>query len=132
MRKIDTGLGREIDAALEELYALYDRKVIDWFAGLWDGEIGGFYYSVSARDHEGFLPDILGYAAVPTFPPILSGGEGWLDFTSIPDPRARLNAKYLAIAVSGHLLSNRFRYHTMEEAVADILEVSLDFLNRLP
>lgn len=58
MRKIDTGLGREIDAALEELYALYDRKVIDWFAGLWDGEIGGFYYSVSARDHEGFLPDI--------------------------------------------------------------------------
>ena len=56
--KIETGLGREIDEAIAELYELYDPRVIDWFAGLWDGEIGGFYYSNSARDYEGFLPDI--------------------------------------------------------------------------
>ena len=56
--KIETGLGQQIDEAIAELYKLYDPRVIDWFAGLWDGNVGGFYYSNSARDHEGFLPDI--------------------------------------------------------------------------
>ena len=56
--KINTGISREIDEALEELYSLYDRSVIEWFAGLWDPQAGGFYYSNSARDYEGFLPDI--------------------------------------------------------------------------
>ena len=79
----------------------------------------------------GFLPDILGYAAVPTFPPILSGGESWLDFTSIPDEDKRLKAKYLAVILSRHLLLNRFKYHTMEEAAEDILKAALNFLNQL-
>lgn len=107
---------------------------VSFFKEYWEKDAKACYRKCPPwRDKliEGFLPDILGYAAVPTFPPILSGGEGWLDFTSIPDPKARLNAKYLAIAVSGHLLTNRFRYHSMEEAAADILKVSLDFLNRL-
>ena len=29
-----------------------------WYAGLWEPRIGGFYFSNSARDHEGFLPDL--------------------------------------------------------------------------
>lgn len=58
MKKIETGLGKEIDEALELLYENYDNRLIEWFGGLWDGEIGGFYYSASARDHEGFLPDV--------------------------------------------------------------------------
>ena len=58
MKKIETGLGREIDEALGELYALYDDRLLSWFAGLWDNRGGGFYYSNSARDYEGFLPDV--------------------------------------------------------------------------
>ena len=37
----------------------YDpEKLIRWWAGLYDPEIGGFYYANSARDHAGFLPDM--------------------------------------------------------------------------
>ena len=58
MEKIVTGLGGDIDAALAELYKLYDDRLLGWFSGLWDNVGGGFYYSNSARDHEGFLPDV--------------------------------------------------------------------------
>lgn len=58
MRKIVSGLGKETDLALSELYSLYGREAIEWFGKLWDGETGGFYYSSSARDYEGFLPDL--------------------------------------------------------------------------
>ncbi len=43
---------------IKELYNFYDSSVISWLAGLFDSEIGGFYYSKSARDGENFLPDI--------------------------------------------------------------------------
>ncbi len=49
--------GRCIVEALKELYALFTDDIIDWFAGLYDKETGGYYYSASARDNEGFLPD---------------------------------------------------------------------------
>lgn len=32
--------------------------VFGWLANLYDAEIGGFYFSNSARDNEGFLPDL--------------------------------------------------------------------------
>ena len=44
--------------ALIALYSLYDGDVVDWMASMWDNEIGGFYYSVSALAYEGFLPDL--------------------------------------------------------------------------
>ena len=58
MNKNNTGLGKEIDEALDLLYENYDSRLIEWFGGLWDRDIGGFYYSASARDYEGFLPDV--------------------------------------------------------------------------
>lgn len=58
MDTIITGLGKDIDDAIAELYKNYDNRLIEWFGHLWDGGIGGFYYSSSARDHEGFLPDV--------------------------------------------------------------------------
>ena len=58
MKKIETGLGREIDEGLELVWANYGRELLDWYADLWDVKHGGFYYAMSARDHEGFLPDI--------------------------------------------------------------------------
>ena len=34
------------------------EKLIRWWASLYDPELGGFYYANSARDNEGFLPDM--------------------------------------------------------------------------
>ena len=47
-------------AAVRDFYEkFYDpEKLIRWWAGLFDPEIGGFYYSDSARDNKGFLPDM--------------------------------------------------------------------------
>ena len=50
--------GAESAEALESLYNLYDERMYLWLADLWDDEIGAFYYSNSARDTEGYLPDI--------------------------------------------------------------------------
>ena len=70
--------GEEIVAALKSYYELYDgEKIITWLAKLYEPSIcvcaklegeseclktkycgtGGFYYSNSARDNQGFLPD---------------------------------------------------------------------------
>ena len=45
--------------AIKTLYNYFDgRKMIGWMANLYDSERGGFYYSNSARDTAGYLPDI--------------------------------------------------------------------------
>ncbi len=49
---------KEIISALKELYSIYSKDVVDWHANLYDPKTGGYYYSNSARDNEGFLPDI--------------------------------------------------------------------------
>lgn len=49
------------NAAVDEIrkiYEMFDHRMLIWLADLYDPEIGGFYYSNSARDHEGFLPDL--------------------------------------------------------------------------
>lgn len=38
-------------SAMRELYSIYDAQLCEWFASLYDPEIGGFYYSPSARDN---------------------------------------------------------------------------------
>jgi len=43
---------RELVDAIRELYSIYDSELVDWVAGLFDTEVGGFYYSNSARDNE--------------------------------------------------------------------------------
>ena len=48
----------EIISSLKSLYSLYDPSMLGWLGGLFDREIGGFYYSNSARDDENFFPDI--------------------------------------------------------------------------
>ena len=49
--------GAKIAEETERLHTLWDENVYKWLASLWDGEAGGFYYSISARDNEGFYPD---------------------------------------------------------------------------
>ena len=59
LHRWDSAPTREIADAMQALYQLYDPEaLVRFFASLWDGESGGFYYSHSARDHEGFAPDI--------------------------------------------------------------------------
>ncbi len=50
--------GRDIRAAFSKLYTMYRPELPSWLGGLYDPKIGGFYYSVSAKDNEPFLPDI--------------------------------------------------------------------------
>ena len=66
-KKIAEALGEETADALRRLNALFDEKLYLWLANLYDpgrlgenGEYisGGFYYSNSARDNYGYLPDI--------------------------------------------------------------------------
>ena len=62
--KLSTALGgdtektEEIYAALKSLYTNYNDGVISWFANLYEPSIGGYYYSNSARNTQGFFPDI--------------------------------------------------------------------------
>lgn len=56
--EIEEKLGASAASYLRDIYALYDSDLYIWLANLYDPEIGGFYYSSSARDTTGFLPDI--------------------------------------------------------------------------
>lgn len=59
---LEKEVGKELaDETLKEfrnLYALMDDRIVTWFAGLYDAETGGFYYSNSARDTACFRPDL--------------------------------------------------------------------------
>lgn len=57
-KKVRELYGDEIAIKLRELYSLYDEKNYIWRAGLWEPNIGGFYFSEGGRDAKGFLPDI--------------------------------------------------------------------------
>ena len=44
--------------ALEEIDKRFGKELLDWLISMYDPETGGFYFSASARDNEGFAPDI--------------------------------------------------------------------------
>jgi len=52
------GSGAEFVDAMQDFYSIYSDRVIEWYAGLYDYKGGGFYFSTSGRDHDGYLPDI--------------------------------------------------------------------------
>jgi len=47
-----------IITSLQNLYRIYNDDVITWLINLYDPDTGGFYYSNSARNTEGYLPDL--------------------------------------------------------------------------
>ena len=57
-KSIEEQYDKKTAEAAEYLYSFYDDGIYKWLARIWDGKIGGFYYSVSAMENEGFLPDI--------------------------------------------------------------------------
>ena len=71
-RRLEEELGHEITNEIRKLYALYTDDVYVWMANLYDPEIGGFYYSNSGRDNEGYLPDI--ESTVQALSHLASGG----------------------------------------------------------
>ena len=54
----DRGLANEIADSIKQLQTLYSGDIISWIANLYCPENGGFYYSNSARDNLGYLPDL--------------------------------------------------------------------------
>jgi hypothetical protein len=56
------GIGRTdaavIKANLESFFSHYDANILIWLANLYDRDEGGFYFSNSARDTVGYLPDV--------------------------------------------------------------------------
>ena len=50
--------GADFVKSVQDLYSIYNPDVVEWLAGIYDNKSGGFYYSNSARDNDGFLPDI--------------------------------------------------------------------------
>ena len=56
--EIRAKVGDDITDAIKDFYSLTTPDIIDWLAGLYDPEVGGFYYSESGRDTIGYGPDI--------------------------------------------------------------------------
>ena len=56
-RALREAVGAPVEEAMRELYELWDERMIDWFAGLYSREVGGYYYSQSARDNAPVYPD---------------------------------------------------------------------------
>ncbi len=56
--KLVSTLGEEAVKELKNLYGLYTEDLYIWMANLYDPAIGGFYFSNSGRNTEGFLPDL--------------------------------------------------------------------------
>ncbi len=50
--------GRETADAARRFYTLYTGRMVEWIGSIWDKETGGFYFSPSARDTDGYYPDI--------------------------------------------------------------------------
>ena len=50
--------GEDVAEATKEYYSMFSDKLLSWLVDLYDPEIGGFYYSNSGRNTEGYLPDI--------------------------------------------------------------------------
>lgn len=57
-KDLEISHGKEIADAVKQLNSLWGDHVYEWLASIWDKEAGGFYYSISARDNEGFYPDM--------------------------------------------------------------------------
>ena len=49
--------GESIKEAFKQLYTLYKPALAEWFAKLYDPEVGGYYSTTSGHDTEGFGPD---------------------------------------------------------------------------
>ena len=106
----DETLAEEILKELESFYELYnkDHGTVKWLANLYDPESGGFYYSNSARNNEGYLPDLESTAdAIALIKAILSGYNGSLyDYFG-----EEISARFVSFARNMQNEANGYFYH---------------------
>ncbi|MBQ8320867.1 MAG: hypothetical protein IJX92_00700 [Clostridia bacterium] len=57
-KRLEEKVGSELSDSIKALYDVYDQKMIEWMASLYDHEVGGWYHSASGQKTDGFLPDI--------------------------------------------------------------------------
>jgi hypothetical protein len=92
--------------ALRTLNSYYDgATIVDWMANLYDPERGGFYYSISARDNAGFLPDVESTRQITQ----LIVSSGGLD--SRNDFPPELKAKILEFTLNLQSATDGYFYH---------------------
>ena len=80
--EVEQILGKETTDELKKIYSMFDERMYTWMANLWEPYIcvcqgeckktpycggGGFYFSNSGRNTEGFLPDIESTAQIIRF-----------------------------------------------------------------
>ncbi len=99
--------GDELTAAIRSLYNYFDGpKIAGWLVNLYDPELGGFYYSRSARDYEGFLPDLESTSQALS---MLAGSLGALSpDTMLPD---EIKMKLVAFARNMQSSQDGYFYH---------------------
>ncbi len=104
--KLEEKAGKEVADAIKELYDVYDVKMVDWTANLYDPEVGGWYASISGRDTDGYLPDIISTLDGMTFP---------ASYMIIDKPYQELLPEWLKKRVGDFVLSiqdeNGYFYH---------------------
>ena len=81
--EVEKVLGAEATNALKNYYSLLNEDLYYWLADLYDPDIGGFYYSNSARNSEGYLPDIESTAQALAFLSRTMPEKNWMDI--LPD-----------------------------------------------
>lgn len=67
--------GKAISEAIKDLYSIYDERLVDWTANLYDKGWGSFYASPIGKETEGFVPDVESTHQVFSF----ISGSGMLD-----------------------------------------------------
>ena len=122
---IDPKYSEDIISALRTLYSIYSKDVVTWYANLYEPSIcvcngacegtvncggGGFYYSNSARDTVGYLPDVestrqaLNFISASGIATSM-GGQSYVDF--IPESMK----KQIITFIRGLQDENGYFYH---------------------
>ena len=115
---------------LSSLLELY-HSFVEHFTEFWREDAKPIYQrSGGFCEHlaRGFLPDVLGFAAVPCFPQITTSLTP--EFAQL-DGKARGQAHELCLVLSRYLLLERERWDTMEDAVQAIGAVTQIYLDCL-
>ena len=107
--RLDRTVGKEATDELRALYRTYDERLYIWLAALWNAEVGGFYYSNSARDNEQFLPDVESTAQVwyfATLSKMFDHLGGWQN--ALPE---KIKEKMLDFVINLQSSDDGFFYH---------------------
>ena len=101
--RIGGDCGKRIVASLKELYSVYDDRMVEWMASLYDPATGAWYHSRSGQITDGYGPDAESTIEVFQFLEAtgMTGGRPYTDVTPdwlkrrLPRRQRRLQRKLL-------------------------------------